>query len=157
MTSSNNEQQAPNAKIPSPTYLFSASVSLGQTVGPIPLLEGGTRYVEPIVGGTISGPSFTGTIDGGFAAPIHIGNTHDSNEAKAKLTFVYAYGHASDGSPFYMEESGVGLTEIQNTRLKLMVGGQYEDLQKTYILAQPSLSADRPMATVDCYSIPLPT
>lgn len=29
-----------------PKYLFSASVRLGKTVGPIPMLEGGTRYVE---------------------------------------------------------------------------------------------------------------
>ena len=83
------------------TYLFSATVNLGKALAPIPLLEGGKRIVEPITGGTIYGPGFNATIDGGVAAPVVVTN----NGITTQLPYIYAYGHADDGSPFYIEVS----------------------------------------------------
>lgn len=60
----------PATTSPLPTYLFSAIVNLGTVIGPIPMLSGGKRIVEPITGGTISGPAFNATIEGGLAAPV---------------------------------------------------------------------------------------
>uniref|UniRef100_UPI003BEF4C47 DUF3237 protein n=1 Tax=Aspergillus TaxID=5052 RepID=UPI003BEF4C47 len=130
------------------TYLFSATVNLGGALAPIPLLGGGTRVVEPITGGTIYGPGFNATIEGGLAAPILI----KENGTTSQLPWVYAYGHASDGSPFYIEEDGIGSSATQNTRLIIQVGGKYADLQKMYVLGQPSVNEERTVATVECWS-----
>ncbi|KAI8933005.1 hypothetical protein NX059_009654 [Plenodomus lindquistii] len=62
------------AFFPNPVYLFSATVNLGKTFGPIPLIEGGVRVVETIVGGSIYGPGFNATIEGGADAPILVDN-----------------------------------------------------------------------------------
>jgi hypothetical protein len=137
---------------PTPSYLFSATVNLGQPLDPIPLLEGGIRIVEPITGGTINGPAFNATIEGGLAAPIIVNN----NGTKAQMAFIYAYGHASDGSPFYIEETGIGSGATQNTRLIIQVGGKYQGLQTVYVLGQPSVNAARTVASVECFSVPLP-
>ena len=139
--------------IPNPTYLFSAIVNLGQSLGPIPMVEGGVRVVETITSGTIFGPGFNATIQGGVAAPIVVDNARGS---KIQIPYIYAYGHASDGSPFYMEESGVGSSVTQNTRLIINVGGKYEGLQSEYVLGQPTLNEERTIASVECFSVPLP-
>ncbi len=137
-------------------YLFSATVNLGKFLGPIPLLEGGQRLVEPITGGTIAGPAFNATIEGGLAAPILVDDITGSGK-KALLAYIWAYGTASDGSPFFIEESGVGTPGIQNTRLHIQVGGQYQNLQTLYVLAQPSVvNEERTLAKVECFGVPLP-
>ncbi|KAE8389868.1 hypothetical protein ETB97_012357 [Aspergillus alliaceus] len=134
------------------TYLFSATVKLGKALTPIPLLGGGKRIVEPIIGGTIYGPGFNATIDGGVAAPIVVNNDGTTTQ----IPFIYAYGHASDGSPFYIEETGIGSPATQNTRLIIQVSGKYEGLQKLYILGQPSVNEERTVGQVECWSVPLP-
>ncbi|KAK8099996.1 hypothetical protein PG999_010370 [Apiospora kogelbergensis] len=139
--------------IPTPNYLFSASVNLGTPLAPIPLLEGGQRIVEPITGGTIGGPGFQATIEGGLAAPIVL-NSGDGT--KTQLAFIYAYGHAQDGSPFYLEESGIGGGPAQTTRIIMNVGGKFQALQKMYILAQPKVNEAKTLASVECYSVPTP-
>ena len=144
---------APAVASPIPNYLFSATVNLGKNLDPIPLLEGGIRIVEPITGGTIYGPAFNATIEGGLAAPIIV---KDENGTKAQMAFIYAYGHASDGSPFYIEETGVGSGATQNTRLIIQVGGKYKGLQSIYVLGQPSVNEARTVALVECFSVPLP-
>ena len=146
-----NGQQV--AFTPIPDYLFSASVNLGPAVGPISLLEGGLRIVEPITSGTISGPALQATIEGGLAAPIVVSH---GNGTKTQLAFIYAYGHADDGSPFYLEESGIGAGPTQTTRIILNIGGKYEALQRAYILAQPKVNEAKTLALVECYSVPLP-
>ncbi|KAI1117989.1 hypothetical protein F5Y14DRAFT_292670 [Nemania sp. NC0429] len=141
---------------PAPTYLFSAEVTLDKTLGPIPRLQGGSRLVEPIIKGSIYGPAFNATIDGGLAAPVLMDGV-DATGNKTLYAFIYVYGHASDGSPFYFEEAGVGSPGIQNTRVCLEVGGKYANLQSAYILAQPKVAdASRTKATVECFSLPLP-
>jgi len=172
--------------IPTPTYLFSARVTLGKSLGPISLLEGGKRVVEIITGGVISGPGFNATIEGGAAAPVVVvddvsGSKYQvpyvllssmfhpcslhfrissvegvSADLNDDTRFIYAYGTASDGSPFYMEEAGIGRLGVQNTRLIINVGGEYEQLQSLYILGQPSLNDDKTLASVECFSVPLP-
>jgi len=139
--------------IPNPTYLFSATVNLGKSLGPIPMVEGGLRIVETITGGTIYGPGFNATIEGGIAAPVLVNN---SDGTRIQIPYIYAYGYASDGSPFYMEEAGIGSGVTQNTRLIINVGGEYQGLQSTYVLGQPSVNEERTIALVECFSVPLP-
>ncbi|RMZ78738.1 hypothetical protein DV737_g3764, partial [Chaetothyriales sp. CBS 132003] len=140
---------------PLPYYLFSAKVYLGKPLNPIPLLDGGVRIVEPITGGTISGPAFEATIDGGLAAPV-ITTPSSSDNTTAQMAYIYAYGHASDGSPFYIEESGIGSGAAQTTRLVIDVGGKYEGLRRIYVLGQPVVNQERTLASVDCFGVPLP-
>ncbi|KAK3995855.1 hypothetical protein QBC44DRAFT_319560 [Cladorrhinum sp. PSN332] len=137
-------------------HLFSATVNLAACPGPIPLLEGGHRLVEPITGGTIKGPGFNGTLEGGLAAPILVRDHTEEGDKKAFVTFCWAYGKADDGSPFFLEKIGVGIPEIQNTRIQLQVGGKYKHLQKTYIIARPAVcNEERTQVAVECYSVPL--
>lgn len=140
--------------MPNPAYLFSATVNLGRSLGPIPIVSGGHRVVEVITGGTISGPGFNATLEGGLAAPILL-NDGDGT-TRVQIPYIYAYGYASDGSPFYMEEAGIGSGVTQNTRLIFNVGGKYEGLQTVYVLGQPTLNEERTIATVECFSVPLP-
>lgn len=140
--------------MPNPTYLFSATVTLGESLGPISLVEGGDRVVEVITGGTIYGPGFNATIAGGVAAPVIV--VDKTSGDIVQIPYIYAYGTASDGSPFYMEESGIGSAAVQNTRLTINVGGEYEALQRMYILGQPSLNEEKTIASVECFCVPLP-
>ena len=117
--------------IPNPSYLFSATVNLGKKLGPIPMVEGGVRIVETITGGTIYGPGFNATIEGGVAAPVLVDS---GDKTRVQIPYIYAYGIAGDGSPFYMEEAGIGSGATQNTRLIIIVGGKYESLQTMYVL-----------------------
>ncbi|KAJ5915843.1 hypothetical protein N7454_010984 [Penicillium verhagenii] len=114
--------------------------------------KGGKRIVEPITGGTIYGPGFNATIDGGVAAPVVVTN----NGTTTQIPYIYAYGHADDGSPFYIEEVGIGSTATQNTRLIIQVSGKYAELQNLYILGQPSVNEERTVGQVECWSVPLP-
>lgn len=139
--------------LPNPSYLFSATVNLGKSLGPIPMVEGGFRVVEIITGGTIYGPGFNATIEGGVAAPILVDK---GDGTRVQIPYIYAYGHADDGSPFYMEEDGIGTGITQNTRLNINVGGKYQALQTTYVLGQPSVNEERTVAYVECFSVPLP-
>jgi len=139
--------------IPNPTYLFSATVKLGKSLGPIPMLEGGVRIVEPITGGEIRGPGFNATIEGGVAAPILVSN---GDGTRVQIPYIYAYGYADDGSPFYLEEAGIGSGGTQTTRLIISVGGKYQRLQTTYVLGQPTVNEERTIALVECFSVPLP-
>jgi len=91
--------------IPNPIYLFSTTVNLGKRLGPIPMVEGGVRIVETITGGRIYGPGFNATIEGGVAAPILVNN---GDGTRIQIPYIYDYGYAGDGSPFYMEEAGIG-------------------------------------------------
>ena len=139
--------------IPNPTYLFSATVNLGKSLGPIPMVEGGVRIVETITGGGIYGPGFNATIEGGVAAPILVDS---GDRTRIQIPYIYAYGTASDGSPFYMEEAGIGSGATQNTRLIINVGGKYQSLQTMYVLGQPTVNEERTIASVECFSVPLP-
>lgn len=117
------------------------------------MIEGGIRIVETITSGTIQGPGFNATIEGGVAAPVLV----DIDDGKRiQIPYIYAYGFASDGSPFYMEEAGIGSGATQNTRLIINVGGEYQRLQTTYVLGQPTVNEERTIAVVECFSVPLP-
>ncbi|RYP60586.1 hypothetical protein DL770_009962 [Monosporascus sp. CRB-9-2] len=151
-----NHTAAPGTATLNSTYLCTANVVIGKKLDPIPLLEGGLRIVEPITSGSIHGPGFNATIEGGFAAPIVVldGN---SKETKSQKPFIYVYGHADDGSPFYIEELGFGPGLVQNTRAIIQVGGKYQGLQSLYVLGQVSINEDRTAASAELFSVPLPT
>lgn len=117
------------------------------------MVEGGVRIVETITGGGIYGPGFNATIEGGVAAPVLVDS---SDRTRIQIPYIYAYGTASDGSPFYMEEAGIGSGATQNTRLIINVGGKYQSLQTMYVLGQPTVNEERTIASVECFSVPLP-
>ncbi|KAB8266620.1 hypothetical protein BDV30DRAFT_245075 [Aspergillus minisclerotigenes] len=122
----------------SPSHLCSVTVTLGPSLPPIPLLGGGTRILQPITGGSIQGAGFNGTIDGGLSAPIHLDARSESGETQiTKLPWIYVYGHADDGSPFFIEEAGIGSVGKQNTRVVIQVGGVYARLQEAFLVGQP--------------------
>jgi hypothetical protein len=73
---------------------------------------------------------------------------NNDNRIKAQIAFIYAYGHANDGSPFHIEESRIRSGATQNTRLIIQVGGKYEDLQSIYVLGQPSVNEACTVATL---------
>lgn len=149
---------------PTPQYLCTMTLSLGGEVGPIPLVQGNQRRIEIITKGNITGPGFSGTITGGFAAPIIIAAaaataaaaTDASVALPTQIPIAYVYGTASDGSPFYIEQSGVGTSAVQNARLDIQVGGKYESLQRTYVLAEPTVNATRDAVSLKCWTVPLP-
>lgn len=70
---------------PSLKHAFSVHVDLGQPVGPIPNPIGGFKVVEPITGGTISGPSFAGTVASGGASAIDFNSNFTIAEVSALL------------------------------------------------------------------------
>lgn len=142
--------------IPTPTYLFTAEIYIGHVLSPIPLLEGGSVTIEPLVNGTVKGPALNGTIYSGFAAATVVSNnTVTGNNATFQIPQIYVYGETSDGLPFYVQETGIGKIAGQNTRLQIAVGGNHSSLQTTFIVAQPSINTARTKVTVPCFSIPL--
>ncbi|KAL2840140.1 hypothetical protein BJX68DRAFT_271843 [Aspergillus pseudodeflectus] len=161
-----------------PTHLCSVTVTLAPSLSAIPLLGGGTRILSPITGGTITGAGFNGTIDGGLSAAIHLddhshadavpkNNNNNNNDGDSnsndgttadkitKLALIHVYGHADDGSPFYIEEAGIGAVEKQNTRVILQVGGRYAPLQEAFLLGQPGREPVGSGARVECWVVPL--
>lgn len=140
----------------SPSHLCSVSVTLGPSLPPIPLLGGGTRILQPITGGSIQGAGFNGTIDGGLSAPIHLDARSESGETQiTKLPWIYVYGHADDGSPFFIEEAGIGSVGKQNTRVVIQVGGVYARLQEAFLVGQPGREPGGKGARVECWVVPL--
>jgi hypothetical protein len=136
------------------THLFTATVHLAQPYEPIPLISGSFRVIEPLQGGSICGPAFRGTIDGGLAIPLIVFD-QETQQVSAQFDSIYVYGHADDGSPFYLEQSGIGASPHQNSKVQLQAGGKYQELQRTFILGQPQLNEARTIATVPCYSVEL--
>lgn len=142
-----------NANTLASTYLCTATVVIGKKLDPIPVLQGGVRIVEPITSGILRGPGFNATIEGGIAAPIVVPND-DGQGTKSQTPFIYVYGHADDGSPFYVEELGFGPGFSQNTRMVVQVGGKYQGLQSQYIIGQVSINEERTAATVEFFTVP---
>ncbi|KAI1415496.1 hypothetical protein F5Y13DRAFT_156159 [Hypoxylon sp. FL1857] len=155
--SSSSADAAPPATMNS-TYVFTASVTLGKRYGPIPMVGGGIRVIEPFTGGTIDGPNFHATIEGGHASPIVLNDTTNENGGSVQYPYIYVYGYTSDGLPFYIQEEGIGNRASQNTRLIINVGGPHSYLQTSYVIAQMRFIEKEGGPTtvaVDCYSIPM--
>ncbi|KAI0882952.1 uncharacterized protein GGS22DRAFT_195660 [Annulohypoxylon maeteangense] len=154
---SSTSEAAPPATMNS-SYLFTASVTLGKRYGPIPMVGGGIRVVEPFTGGTIDGPNFHATIEGGHASPIVLNDTTTEKGGSVQYPFIYVYGYTDDGQPFYIQEEGIGNRVSQNTRLIINVGGSHSYLQTSYVIAQMRFIENEGGPTtvaVDCYSIPM--
>jgi hypothetical protein len=144
------------ATTPELTHIFSAKLNVGRPLDPIPLLQGGTRTIEPLINGTVTGPLINGTIIAGFAAPITAAGNNITGKTPVQLPQIYFYGITCDGTPFYAHEEGIGPIAGQNTRVVLEIGGRYSALQSLYILAQPTINAARNVVTVEGYSIAPP-
>lgn len=90
-----------------------------------------------------------------MAIPMRIPDETGSG-TKAQLPFIYLYGHADDGSPFYIEEVGNGTFQAQSTRMIIRVGGKYAGLQNKFLIAQPVPNYETKVVSVQCFSVPLP-
>jgi len=66
---------------------------------------------EPIVNGTVTGPSFNATIISGLAAPSIL------NNRAIQVPVINLYGLTDDGYPFYLHETEVGMPAAQITRI----------------------------------------
>ena len=121
------------------------------------MIEGGSVLVEPIANGTITGPYLNGTIQSGFAAAVVVtNNTVTGTNKVVQIPSIYVFGETSDGLPVYVRESGVGPQPGQNTRLEIAVGGQYSDLQSSFIIGQPTINKARDAVSVNCFNVSLP-
>jgi hypothetical protein len=156
LTEATSTKAATTTPTPALTYVFTAKLNVGRPLDPIPLLQGGSRTIEPLINGTISGPYLNGTVKSGFAAPITAFGTTVTGDTTVQIPEIYLYGVTSDGLPFYIQESGIGPVTGQNTRVVLEVGGKYKALQSMYILAQPTINAARTVVTVDGFSVAPP-
>ena len=101
---------------------------------------------EPVTGGNITGPSFTGTIVSGSA--VVTATAH----GKVANPFVQIFPHADDGRPFIATAQGVGAVGAQLARVVsslysldgnptltvsqvVDIGGKYAALADEFILA----------------------
>ncbi|KAH6617782.1 hypothetical protein B0J18DRAFT_482676 [Chaetomium sp. MPI-SDFR-AT-0129] len=150
-------------------HLFSATVHLGPHLGPIPLLGGGQRmggfaapiFVQQQPLPTVDHAPSTQSSTNGDAdtdsdtSPEPKTDGESSKQNHHLLAHIWAYSTASDGSAFFLEESGVGGPGGQNTRLNIQVGGRYKALQTMYVLAQPRVvDRERTMVRVECFGVP---
>lgn len=86
------------------THIFTATVSLGQLVGPVPVRGGaGSAFIGPFTGGKIAGPALNATIFSGGSAVV----TFTPNQTIATPVIEF-WGNSSDGVPFYVTATGVG-------------------------------------------------
>ena len=153
LTEATSTKATTTISTPALTHVFTAKLTVGRPLDPIPLLEGGSRTIEPLINGTISGPYLNGTVKTGFAAPITVSGTDNTT---VQIPQIYVYGVMSDGLPFHIQESGIGPVAGQSTRIILEVGGKYKTLQSMYILAQRTINAARTVVTVDGFSVAPP-
>ncbi|KAK7047379.1 hypothetical protein VNI00_006610 [Paramarasmius palmivorus] len=115
-----------------------------------------TILAAPIISGTVTGQALNGTIRGGIAFP----QVYDDDDTSNTTTWSYAtvWGTASDGTSFVVEESGVGTTSRHIARLIVNTGGNYTELENSFILAEivfggvnASASANTTMVSVSAY------
>ncbi|KAK7047378.1 hypothetical protein VNI00_006609 [Paramarasmius palmivorus] len=83
---------------------------------------------EPFLNGTVTGPALNGTIRGGVAYP------EIYNATGVEFSTANVWGTTSDGTSFAVQESGVGTTTRQISRLTVNIGGNYSKLATTFIL-----------------------
>ncbi|KAI9814192.1 MAG: hypothetical protein M1827_003358 [Pycnora praestabilis] len=127
------------------TSIFTATILLGAPLGPIPI-PGGILIIEPILGGSITGPVINGTILGGLAYPPVYNND------TLQVPQITVYGKTNDGFAFLVEESGIGTNSQQVTRLQITVGGPYAALSDEFVLADVTANANRTVITVDGFA-----
>ncbi len=92
------------------TFAFTAHLQLGKPL-PTIAVPGGVLITEPIVSGTVCGPTINATIAGGLATPSVYENQ------TLQVPVIQAYGTTDDGFGFVINELGVGAPKGQITRI----------------------------------------
>ncbi|KAL8829802.1 MAG: hypothetical protein Q9191_001805 [Dirinaria sp. TL-2023a] len=133
------------------------TIRLGKPLRSI-TVPGGSRNIEPIIGGTLSGV-INATIEGGVAYPQVFEN------GTVSVPQIILYGTTSDNSSFLVQEAGVGSLAHQNTRIDktrlifiyfqiLEVGGKEAPLMDEFIIASVTPSKDRKTVAIKGYIVP---
>ncbi|MDI1492965.1 MAG: hypothetical protein OHK93_004749 [Ramalina farinacea] len=144
-------REAPS-KTPQLTYLFTVTVNVGTVLLPPIVIPGGTRLIEPLTSGSISGPYLNATVKGGLAYPTIVDN------GAVQVPEIVIYGTtipnngtmASDkGENYFAIVEGVGGTMEQESALRLEIGGGYAGLNRTFIVADIKRNADGSVVSVD--------
>lgn len=147
---------APN-KTPTLTYLFTVTVNVGTVLLPPIIIPGGTRLVEPLTSGTISGPFLNATVKGGLAYPTIV----DGGKVQVPEIVIYGTtisstgtnGTMAKGENYFAIVDGIGGTQEQESSLRLEIGGAYAGLNSTFIVADIQRNADGSVVTVDGFGV----
>ncbi|KAL9596003.1 MAG: hypothetical protein Q9219_006087 [cf. Caloplaca sp. 3 TL-2023] len=139
-------ESGPMASPPTTTFAFSGTVDVAVPLAPI-RIPGGVRIVEPITGGTFSGPILNATVAGGFAFPAALAN------GTVQDAEIEIYGTTGGNQSFLVRVEGVGTPGRQVARLTIEVGGKEAGLADRFLLATINPSADRRTVAVDGYLV----
>lgn len=77
---------------------------------PVALSDLFSRAVEPITGGTFTGPAFNATVDGGIAYPSTFAN------GTVREPFITIWGTTTGNASFLVQLSGTGVPRRQFAR-----------------------------------------
>ncbi|KAI4158535.1 MAG: hypothetical protein L6R39_000513 [Caloplaca ligustica] len=106
-------QPGNSSSSPELTLAFSGDVTLGKVL-PLIRIPGGVRAVEPITGGTFTGPAFNATVDGGIAYPSTFAN------GTVREPFITIWGTTTGNASFLVQLSGTGVPRRQFARAFLL-------------------------------------
>ncbi|KAI4276942.1 MAG: hypothetical protein LQ337_002151 [Flavoplaca oasis] len=133
-----SERSASNSAATTPKLvrIFTAKINLGEFQAPIPI-QGGQRLVAQVNSGSIKGKGLSGTIKGGISVIDII------NNGQTIVNAVRSFGSTTEGSPFLIEENGIGSQADNFARLVLSIGGSQANLANQFLFTEAALSADR--------------
>ncbi|KAL8807342.1 MAG: hypothetical protein Q9223_004946 [Gallowayella weberi] len=144
------DERAPNpaSSTPKLNRIFTADINLGDFTAPIPI-QGGQRLVASVIGGQLKGPKdgLTGTIQGGLSIIDII------NAGQTIVNMVSSYGITPDGTPFLIQENGIGSPADNFARLTLSIGGAQASLANQFLITEATLSADRKNVSTTGYQL----
>ncbi|KAG7005207.1 hypothetical protein G7Y79_00021g050740 [Physcia stellaris] len=110
------------------TLAFTGTVDVATALRPI-TIPGGIRILEPLTGGSFSGPLLNATVTGGLAYPTILNNNTRQDP------FIIIYGTTADNSSFLARISGVGLPDTQLARVEVELGGVGRGAANQFIVA----------------------
>ncbi|KAL8802972.1 MAG: hypothetical protein Q9182_003460 [Xanthomendoza sp. 2 TL-2023] len=144
----NQRAANPASSTPKLQRIFTADINLGSFSAPIPI-QGGQRLVASVTGGQLKGPKdgLTGTIQGGISVIDII------NAGQTIVNMVQSYGVTPDGTPFLIQENGIGSPADNFARLVLSIGGPQANLANQFLITEAALSADRKTVSTTGYQL----
>ncbi|KAL8861770.1 MAG: hypothetical protein Q9178_001971 [Gyalolechia marmorata] len=146
LSASNLSASNPAATTPRLVKIFTATINLENFQAPIPI-QGGQRLVAKVNGGSLRGQALTGTIIGGISVIDII------NGGQTIVNAIRSFGSTIDGTPFLIEENGIGSQADNFARLVLSIGGRQANLANQFLFTEASLSADRKVVSTTGYQL----
>ncbi|KAL8691197.1 MAG: hypothetical protein Q9218_003524 [Villophora microphyllina] len=128
-----------NAPIPIPG---GQRIGESDRAGSLSLTTTADRYstVAVVKGGgitSVGNNGITGTFLGGISVIDII------NGGQSIINNIRTFGTASDGTPFLLDESGLGSSADDFARLTVTAGGNLANLENQFIVTEATLAADR--------------